>query len=56
MICFISFNAFANDVPKFLEMKGYAEQGNPIAQYNLGVMYKNGLGVYKITNKQLSGF
>ena len=45
LICFISFNAFANDVPKFLEMKGYAEQGDVKAQYNLAFMYDKGQGV-----------
>ena len=46
LICFISFNAFANDVPDFLKnQKGYAEEGHVWAQYNLGVMYNNGKGV-----------
>ena len=45
LICFFSFSAFANDVPKFLEMKGYAEEGQPWAQYGLGIMYYDGKGV-----------
>ena len=45
LICFFSFSAFANDVPKFLEMKGYAEQGDVKAQYNLAFMYYKGKGV-----------
>ena len=45
LICFISFNASANDVPDALETTGYAEQGHAFAQYNLAVMYSMGQGV-----------
>ena len=36
---------WANDVSDFQENLQAAEQGNAAAQYNLGVMYLNGLGV-----------
>jgi len=45
LICFISFNASANDVPDFLETKGYAEQGHASEQLNLALMYDKGQGV-----------
>ena len=33
-----------------------AAQGNPTAQYNLGLMYKNGIGVEKDLNESLGQF
>ncbi|MFN8818923.1 MAG: tetratricopeptide repeat protein, partial [Holosporaceae bacterium] len=35
----------AADAPSFAEMRTKAEQGNAVAQYNLGVMYDEGQGV-----------
>ena len=32
------------------------DQGNPTAQYNLGLMYKNGIGVEKDFNEALGWF
>ena len=39
----LASNAFA--APDFDETKAAAEQGDAVAQYNLGVMYDNGIGV-----------
>ena len=33
--------------PDFAETLGFASQGNAAAQYNLGLMYRNGEGVPK---------
>ena len=37
--------AWADDVPNFKEMLQVAEQGNAVAQFNLGLMYDKGQGV-----------
>ena len=61
--------SYANEFEKgmfALEMEDYeravyylsfeAVQGNPRAQYNLGLMYKNGIGVEKDFNEALGWF
>ena len=69
-ILFYKFNfSYANEFEKgmfALEMEDYeravyylsfeADQGNPRAQYNLGLMYKNGIGVKKDFNEALGWF
>ena len=71
IFCFIfQFQiSYSNELEKgmfALEMEDYeralyylsfeAAQGNPIAQYNLGLMYKNGIGVKKDFNEALEWF
>ena len=61
--------SYSNELEKgmfALEMEDYeralyylsfeAAQGNPTAQYNLGLMYKNGIGVEKDFNEALGWF
>ena len=68
IFCFNTQGLLANELEKgmfALEMEDYdralyylsfeAAQGNPIAQYNLGLMYKNGVGV-KIDKNEAVGW
>jgi len=69
IFCFNIHLLQANELEKgmfALEMEDYdralyylsfeAAQGNPIAQYNLGLMYKNGVGVKKDLNEAIKMF
>ena len=69
IFCFNVHLLQANELEKgmfALEMEDYdralyyltfeAAQGNPIAQYNLGLMYKNGVGVKKDLNEAIGWF
>ncbi|MEP6847896.1 MAG: tetratricopeptide repeat protein [Acidobacteriota bacterium] len=42
--------------PLFIQMEELAQQGNPEAQYHLGMMYNNGLGVKQDSGKAFSWF
>jgi len=43
----LASGVYGQDAPDFEETKALAEQGEAFAQFNLGVMYNNGLGVPK---------
>ena len=45
-----------DDKPLFLEIQKLVNQGNPEAQYHLGMMYNNGIGTDKDPNKAYEWF
>lgn len=45
LICFLTFNVFANEADELLSITKSAEQGDAPAQYNMGVSYFFGNGV-----------